>query len=255
MLSEVRVNIKRFLGLDLGRTPRDESGGVALELVGDAGVRVISAETLRTHEDTLRWISRQRGRTGTIIAVNAPMIVENMGGSRPCDRQLQEHFARYRIDEYANNVVSASHPRTIGKALVRMGFELDPTSEGDRVVETHTQAAQILLFGLERPVRLKSGPIGSRKDATGRFREMLKDRLGKSVPTLLRSPELEVLHDLRLPDLNGTRLGELEGKMEALLTAYIAAFLEIQGPNYCAMLGDLRYGYILLPDPQRKQEE
>lgn len=243
--------INRFLGLDLGRTPRDESGGVALEPTGEGGVRIVSAETLRTHEDTLRWVTRQRGRAGAVLAVNAPMIVENSGGSRPCDRQLQEHFARYRIDEYSNNIVSASHPRTMGRALARMGFDLDPTSEGDRVVETHTQAAQVLLFGLERPVRLRNGPIGSRKDAVARLRDLMRERFSHTVPTLQRSNEGDAIFGASLPDLNGTRLGELEGKVEALICAYISAFLCIRGPDACAMLGDLRYGYILLPDPAR----
>ena len=243
--------INRYLGLDLGRTPRDESGGVALEPVGEGGVRIVSAETLRTHEDTLRWVTRQRGRSGAVLSVNAPMIVENSGGSRPCDRQLQEHFNRYRIDEYSNNIVSASHPRTMGRALARMGFDLDPTSEGDRVVETHTQAAQVLLFGLERPVRLRNGPIGSRKDAVARLRDLMRERFSQTVPTLVRNPEDEAIFGAHLPDLNGTRLGELEGKVEALICAYISAFLCIRGPDACAMLGDLRYGYILLPDPAR----
>lgn len=239
----------RFLGLDLGKTPRDEGGGVALEM-DEHGLRVLSAETLRTHEDTLRWVTRQRGRQRCVMAINAPLIVENTGGSRPCDRQLQEHFATYRIDEYANNIVSASHPRTMGKALARMGFDLNPTAEGDRLIETHTQAAQILLFGLTRPVRLKNGPIGSRKDSVARMRDLVVNQLGD--PGFVRSPELDAMLSASLPDLNGTRLGELESKLEALLCAYIAAFLGIRGPDACAMLGDLQRGYILLPDPGRE---
>jgi predicted RNase H-like nuclease len=245
----------RFLGLDLGKTPRDEGGGVALEATEHADVvqiRLISAETLRTHEDTLRWVTRQRGRGGCTLAINAPLIVENTGGSRPCDRQLQEHFSRYRIDEYANNIVSASHPRTMGKALARMGFDLNPTSESDRMVETHTQAAQILLFGLARPIRLKNGPIGSRKDSVARLRDLMITHFSQSTPELVRTPELDQLINAHLPDLNGTRLGELESKLEALLCAYIAAFMSIRGTAACAMLGDLQRGYILLPDPGRE---
>ena len=245
------MTINRFLGLDLGRTPRDESGGVALERVGASDVRLVSADTLRIHDDTLRWITRERGRNGAVIAINAPLIVENSGGSRPCDRQLAEHFSRYRIDEYANNIVAASHSRTTGKALARMGFELDPSAEGDRCVETHTQAAQVLLFGLERPVRLRNGPIGTRKDAVARLRDMMGQHFVGGHPNLVRSPELDRLFQVNLQELNGTRLGELEGKIEALLCAYISAFLCIAGPDACAMLGDLRYGYILLPDPNR----
>lgn len=241
----------RYLGLDIGWTPRDSSGGVVIEPV-EGGVRVVSADSLRAHEDTLRWIARNRGRAGCILAMNAPVIVENLSGARPCDRLLREHFDCYRIDEYANNTVSASHPRTMAKGLIRMGFDVDPASgANERLVETHTQAAQILLFGVDRPVRMKGGPIGSRKEGVARIRELIVERLFTGSPKLLMSPPLDGLMTVHLPDLNGTRLGELEELVEALLVAYVAAWLGENGVEGCAYLGDQLRGYILLPDPSR----
>jgi predicted RNase H-like nuclease len=246
----------RYLGLDLGWTPRDSSGGVVLEPTEDGGVRLVSADSLRSHEDTLRWITRNRGRGSATLAVNAPIIVDNLSGSRPCDRALLEHFSRYRIDEYANNSVSASHPRTMGRALMRMGFDPNPASEGDRIVETHTQAAQVLLLGVDRPIRMKSGPIGGRKEAVDRLRELIEERLNEGgTPRLHLSPELDQLMDAHLPDLNGTRLGELEERLEALVCAYVAAYLGQVGPDGCAFLGDMDTGYILLPDPSRLKQQ
>ncbi|MBM4393247.1 MAG: DUF429 domain-containing protein [Deltaproteobacteria bacterium] len=241
----------RYLGLDLGWTPRDSSGGVILE-PAEGGVRVESADSLRAHEDTLRWLARSRGRTGCILATNAPIVVENLSGSRPCDKQLAEHFSRYRIDEYANNTVSASHPRTMAKGLVRMGFDINPAAgAAERLVETHTQSAQVLLFGIDRPVRMKAGPIGGRKEGVARLRELIVEKLYTGTPRLLPSPALETLMSAHLPDLNGTRLGELEERLEALLVAYVAAWLGENSVTGCAFLGDLTRGYILLPDPSR----
>ncbi len=217
---------------------------------------MVSADSLRSHEDTLRWITRNRGRGSATLAINAPIIVDNLSGSRPCDRALLEHFSRYRIDEYANNTVSASHPRTMGRALMRMGFDPNPASEGDRIIETHTQAAQILLLGVDRPIRMKSGPIGGRKEAVERLRELIDERMIESgTPRLHLTPELEQLMDAHLPDLNGTRLGELEERLEALVCAYVAAYLGQVGPDGCAFLGDMDTGYILLPDPSRLQQQ
>lgn len=246
----------RYLGLDLGWTPRDSSGGVVLEVNEDGTLRLLSADSLRSHEDTLRWITRNRGRTHCTLTINAPIIVENLSGARPCDRLLLEHFTRYRIDEYANNTVSASHPRTMGRALARMGFDPNPQSEGDRLVETHTAACQVMLFGVDRPVRMKTGPIGGRKEAVQRLRELITERIMDSGPLrLVETPELDALMDAHLPDLNGTRLGELEEKLEALLCAYVSAWLGQLGSESCAFLGDLNGGYILLPDPSRLQAQ
>lgn len=250
---EALVRRIRYLGLDLGWTPRDSSGGVVLEPGENGTLTVLAADSLRAHEDVLRWVSRHRQRALTTVAFNAPVVVENMNGSRPCDRMLLEHFARYRIDEYANNTISASHPRTMAKALQRMGFDVDPNAETDRLVETHGAAAQVMLLGVERPVRLKTGPMGSRKDAVARMRDLVVERLmsSEAVLRLQVTPPLEQLLDAHLPDLNGSRLGEVEERLEALLSAYVAAWLGQLGAETCAFLGDLDSGYILLPDPSR----
>lgn len=243
----------RYLGLDLGWTPRDPSGGAVLETTESGNLILVTAESLRTHEDTLRWVSKNRGRGHCTLTVNAPVIIENLSGSRPCDRLLLEHFGRFKIDEYANNNISASHPRTMAKAWMRMGFDPDPGSESDRIIETHFQAAQIMLFGLDRPVRIKSGPIGSRKESVDRLRELIQERMMDGTPELEPSDALDSILDAHLPDLNGTRIGELEERIEALITAYVGAVLGQVGGDACAFLGDLDKGYILLPDPSRLQ--
>lgn len=241
----------RYLGLDLGWTPRDPSGGAVLETTESGNLILVTAESLRTHEDTLRWVSKNRGRGHCTLTVNAPVIIENLSGSRPCDKLLLEHFGRFKIDEYANNNISASHPRTMAKAWMRMGFDPDPGSESDRIIETHFQAAQIMLFGLDRPVRIKSGPIGSRKESVDRLRELIQERMMDGTPELEPSDALDSILDAHLPDLNGTRIGELEERIEALITAYVGAVLGQVGGDACAFLGDLQKGYILLPDPSR----
>ncbi|MEC7946635.1 MAG: DUF429 domain-containing protein [Myxococcota bacterium] len=238
----------RYLGLDLAWAPRNSSGGAVIEIDEDgSSIKVISTASLRAHEDILRWIARNRGRAGCVIAVNAPIIVENTGGRRPCDDLLEHHFGKHHVDEYQVNVVNASHPRTIGRAMMRMGFDPNPMAEGDRVVETYNQAAQIMLFDQERPIRLKAGPVGARKDAVARFRELLYDKLGDAIPTLLDSEALDEVVDADLPSSNGSRVGQLEEQLQAVLCAYTAAYLDIRGPESCAFLGDLNDGYVLLP--------
>ena len=157
-----------------------------LEALPDGNVRLLSAASLRAHEDILSWIARSRGRHGAVIAGNAPILVENTGGQRRCDALLREHFGAHHVDEYQVNTVNASHPRTIGRALMRMGFDPDPSAAGDRIVETCNQATQILLFELDRPFRLKSGPLGARKEALSRYREAIVTLLGTAEPALVR---------------------------------------------------------------------
>ena len=246
MTTPKRRRTPRYIGIDMAWAPRNSSGGAVL-VPTDDGVELIESASLRAHEDILSFVARHRGRSGCIVALNAPLIVENVGGRRPCDQMLDEHFGAHHIDQYQVNTVNASHPRTMGRALIRMGFEPNPMAQGDRVIETYNQATQILLFDQDRPVRLKSGPVGARKDAVARLREVLHEKLGEAVPMLLDSPALEELVEADLPSSNGSRVGELEERIEALMCAYTAAYLDIRGPEDCAFLGDLRDGYVLLP--------
>ncbi|MDP6932588.1 MAG: hypothetical protein QGG40_06700, partial [Myxococcota bacterium] len=131
----------------------------------------------------------------------------------------------------------------------------DPQATGDRVVETYTQATQVLLWGLEQPVRLKSGPVGARKDAVARYRETLVEALADATPTLEHTLALEALLEADLPSCNGSRVGELEERLEATLCAYTAAFLDLRGPQDCAFLGDLNEGYVLLPTSRHPNVE
>lgn len=238
----------RYLGLDLPWAPRASSAGAVMEAT-EQGVRLVSTAHLRAHEDVLGWVHRNRGRGRAILAVNAPLIVENTGGRRPVDTELEHHFGRYLVDEYAVNTVNASFPRTIARSLMRMGFDVDPQAEGDRMIETWTQPTQIMLFGMDRPLRTKTGPIGGRKDAASRYRDLIYGKLPFMIPSLEDSDALEELVAPEMSSLNGTRLGELEEKLDAVLCAYVAAYLDLCGPEACAFLGDLRTGYVLLPAP------
>ena len=242
-----RNRAPRYLGLNLAWAPRNSSGGAVIEANPDGSVKLVSTTSLRSHEDILAWLARNRGRSGAVLAVNAPLIVENTSGPRPCDNLLVDHFAQYQIDDYQANIVNASHPRTIGRALMRMGFDPDPGAPGDRVFETYNRPTQILLWNLDRPIRLKTGPVGARKDAVSRFREMMYDKLIDASPALDMSPALQRLLRADLPSSNGSRVGELEDRLEAALAAYSAAYLALRGLDDCALLGDLESGYILLP--------
>lgn len=249
---EIHLKKTRYLGLDLAWAPRQSSAGAVMEAT-EEGVKLLSTAHLRAHEDVLSWVARNRGRGGAVMAVNAPIIVPNPSGRRPVDEELEHHFGRFYVDEYAVNTVNASHPRNIARAFTRMGFDMDPQSEADRVIETACQACQILLFGLDRPMRIKSGPIGARKDGANRYREQIYGKLPFCEPSLEDSDALEDLVNADLGAMNGSRLGDLEGRLDAVMCAYVAAWLDLNGPEACAFLGDLGRGYILLPAPPQEE--
>ena len=80
------------------------------------------------------------------------------------------------------------------------------------------------------------------------------EMLDGAEPMLIDSPALNELVNADLPSSNGSRVGELEERLEAVLCAYTAAFLNIRGPEDCAFLGDLNQGYVLLPTSRHAAE-
>jgi predicted RNase H-like nuclease len=59
------------------------------------------------------------------------------------------------------------------------------------------------------------------------------------------------LMEADLAAMNGSRVGELEERLESVLCAYVAAYLDLRGPQECAFMGDLNDGYVLLPTTRR----
>ena len=78
-----------FLGLDLawadGTTRRApaETGAVSLD---DAG-RVLAAGWAVGVCETVEWVEREAG-PDSMLFVDAPLIVENEAGQRPCEKQV-----------------------------------------------------------------------------------------------------------------------------------------------------------------------
>ena len=75
----------------------------------------------------------------------------------------------------------------------------------------------------------------------------MAEKLEDADPPLLPSPALNRLLRADLPSSNGSRVGELEDRLQATFCAYVAAYLAIRGPQDCFFLGDLDTGLIVLP--------
>ena len=72
----------RAIGVDLAWGANGRTGLCAAE----AG-RVLDSATVRTDDEIDAWISRwTAGARDVVVAIDAPLIVENDAGRRPCER-------------------------------------------------------------------------------------------------------------------------------------------------------------------------
>lgn len=81
-----------FLGVDLAwgagsaAQSANETGLVALQLNGD----IADAGWARGVDETLTWISRFSGHV--VMAVDAPLVVDNDSGQRVCERDVGRRY-------------------------------------------------------------------------------------------------------------------------------------------------------------------
>lgn len=106
----------RVLGIDLawgeGRAgrPANETGLVVVDSSG----QVLDAGWARGLDATVEWMARWSS-ADTIAMVDAPLVVRNAGGMRPCEREVGRRYGRWKVAANASNLAL---PALAGVTLV-----------------------------------------------------------------------------------------------------------------------------------------
>ncbi len=187
------------------------------------------------------------------VAIDAPLVVTNPTGNRPCEAALNRDFRRFD---------AGAHPANTGLAwfadggrgarlCARLDLDPDPAAAGPRrALEVYPHAASVVLFGLPRTLKYKQKP--------GRDVDLLRAELLRLIGFLedLRNarPTLDLSahdgwDDLRESVRAATRKAQLrraEDPVDAVLCAYVAGSAPPR-PADVAVYGDARTGAILTP--------
>ena len=152
------------LGIDLAWGERARTGLAAL----DPGGALVASTSVVTDDEIAafvqRWTSAGPG-DGLVAAVDAPLVVPNLTGRRPCEAQVSAAFGRFFAGAYpANRANPAFAPEPRGARLARrFGWSIDPgtamTPSTTLALEVYPHPAMVSLFGLDRviPYKLKAG--------------------------------------------------------------------------------------------------
>lgn len=219
-------------------------------MAGDGSL--LSATAVHTDQDILTWL-QPRVSGPCLVAFDAPLIVTNPTGRRPCEAQLTAVFGKYDAGTHPSNT---SRPELAygSRALhlsERMGLDPDPCStRARRAIEVYPHPATIALFHLDRILRYKHKP--------GRSLDLLRAellRLMSHIEALATAdPPLHVhtsaaWWSIRHAVQTATRksaLKEVEDVVDAVLCAYIACFAACR-PADTTVYGDAETGYIVTP--------
>jgi len=245
-----------FVGIDLAWSTKNGTGVAVLE-GNKRTARFVSAGIFYSDAEIFEQVERRIGGEECFVAVDAPLIVPNEKGRRVAEKLVGELFRKYNAGAYpANRQRLAQWTGTIrgeefSKGLEGIGFEHSPYVErfekSRKFFEVYPHPSMVVLFGLDRILRYKAKPNHSYKLRWAEF-----DKYAK----LLKRLRVEFPKDffVHTEGLKGRALKEYEDKLDAIFCAYIAYHCW-HNPEKCAVLGDMKEGYIMTPilESMRKQ--
>lgn len=246
-----------FIGIDLAWSARNNSAGAVICSRGKSGELIRWQERLKGNDEIISFIKNTTGTSPAIVAIDAPLLVPNQTGTRPCDRQLTQEFRQYHAGTFPANrqkwerLGCQVRGEEIVQKLADLNFSPDPfiqrQAQMRRVVEVYPHPATIVLFNLPRILQYKTR---QRRDLEYRQKELR--RLQGLIRKLKQAvPALEIDRSLfRNPSsLSGNAFKAHEDLLDAVLCAYIAYHAWYWGPEGYRIFGEnWKEGYILVPE-------
>jgi predicted RNase H-like nuclease len=95
----------RFLGVDLAwaeGSPAKQANESGLACI-DEGGRVLDAGWARGTDAVARWIESM-WEPGAVLAIDAPLVVNNAGGMRLCERETGSRYGSWHVSANASNL-------------------------------------------------------------------------------------------------------------------------------------------------------
>ncbi len=255
-----------FLGLDLAWGAKNTSGGCVLSYsprIGGRGAILNVIETLGNDDEIVAWVrhwNAHAGAEGLLLGVDAPLLVPNATGKRPCEAEIGRRFAKFQAGAHpANRTIFKDNVRgeRLVARLAEAGIADNPYLDAPRrigarqMMEVFPHPSHIVLFGLARTLKYKAKPgrdYPSRWAAMNEYSRHLRGLTAHDPPLALPS-------DWPPADTVGIIAGalkRLEDGMDALTCAYIVYWYWWHGMAGAEVLGDLTDGYIVVP---RRLEE
>jgi predicted RNase H-like nuclease len=247
----------KFIGIDLAWTPRGGTGLCAVE-----GGRVVDSTRLSADAEILAWLNDHLAGD-VLIAIDAPLIVRNANGRRPCDQVISRCFgAQHASTHSANLGVRAFSERVRGEWLAR-ALELDidpdfaPRTSIRRAIEVYPHPAIVAVFDL--PVTLKykaktKRSVDTRSAALAELMRHLEGLVDAEPPLDVRStPRWRELADVVSDPPSGAALSRVDDELDAFVCAYVGLYYWTHGTARCRVAGDLHTGYIVTPANERQR--
>jgi predicted RNase H-like nuclease len=148
-----------FVGLDLAWGENNQTGVAVIDSDGRL-LHVGGAQDDASIEAAIApYVSDE-----CLVAIDAPLIVNNPTGHRPCEAALNRDFQRFDAGArpaYADKP-EFRDPRG-ARIATALGLDMDPGSTASRrAIEVYPHPATVVLFELKKILKYKRGPFADR---------------------------------------------------------------------------------------------
>ena len=237
-----------FVGVDLAWGERSPTGVAAIDR--DGVLRHVDVAV--SDDDVLAQLAPYVGGD-CVVAIDAPLVVTNPSGNRPCEAALNRDFRRFD---------AGAHPANTGLAWFADGgrgarlcsaldLDLDPRSEAARrAMEVYPHAASVVLFGLSKTLKYKQKQ--GREVAAIRSELLLLigfvEGLATATPSLqlTECPQWAALDAAVRAATRKSELRRAADPIDAVLCAYIARYAAMR-PGDVTIYGETATGCIVTP--------
>jgi predicted RNase H-like nuclease/ppGpp synthetase/RelA/SpoT-type nucleotidyltranferase len=237
-----------FVGIDLAWGERAASG---LAVLDEGGTLVhLSRATTDAHiaEALGAFVSGD-----CLVGIDAPLVVNNATGNRPCEAALNHDFARFDAGTHPTNTGKpefSSGPRG-ARVATRLGLDIDPQKPvSRRAIEVYPHAALVALFRLGRTLKYKqrtNRPFPLLHAEMLRLISLIEGLEHARLP--LQVTGSEAWSAVAAGVTGATRKGELrraEDQLDAVVCAYVA-MIAAKRPELITVYGEPETGRIVTP--------
>jgi predicted RNase H-like nuclease len=241
----------RFVGVDLAWTSRGRTGLCAVE---DGAV--LASDTVTSDRELIEWLT-PLSKGDVLIAIDAPLIVRNETGRRPCDQLISRCFGRYHASTHSANLRLPSFREGVrGELLAHaLGISVDPVFEVKqdvrRAIEVYPHTAIVALFGLAHTLKYKAKPgrtVASRRLALMQLLGHLESLRDLDPPLdVTTTPRWAQIVDAVQNASAPIHLARVEDEIDAHVCAYTALYFWTHGTKLSRVAGDVTEGYIVTP--------
>lgn len=234
----------RFVGLDLAWGPANRTGIAVLDDDGN----LVHLSSVVTDDEILATLAPFT-RDSSLVAIDAPLVVTNLKGARPAERELNSVFNVFEAGARPAFKSNALFDPPRGAVLAqRGGLDIDPYSTAQRrAIEVYPHPATVALFRLDRTLKYKRGSHVDRKSAMLQLTSHLEWLSGASPSMQVAGASWQAVRNAVQEAQTHVALDLAEDQIDAVVCAYVAMFFHHRRDETTIFGSYPHNGYIVTP--------